>query len=535
MKHNKSIYITIVLIIVLVISVFFVKPEKGQAEINKFNMSYLYFGDVTNHIKLVENTKDSLDVISPNYFNINADGTLQITSLMSVDFIDSMHKKKIKVVPFISNHWDRQLGRIALENREELVDEIVEAIEKYKLDGINVDIENVTEIDRDNYTDFVKLLREKLPQDKEVSVAVAANPMGLTKGWHGSYDYEALAKYSDYLMIMAYDESYYGGEPGPVASKEFVENSILFALTKVSSDKIVLGIPFYGRFWNSNEKTGGNGISLTKVDAILKSIKSEIFFDKTAMSPYASFTIETNDQSIDVNGKILEPGNYTIWYENEESIKEKIQLVHKYDLKGTGSWALGQELTSTWDYYELWLNKEYFDDIEGNWAKDDILSIAAMGWMKGTSKTSFSPAIPITRAQAAATLVRALELEDSKVVTEKIFIDLFPVHWAYNEIQLAVMENIFIGYGDGKFDPDEPLTREQMAVLLNRVINKEKETVKEENPFTDVKDGWAYDSIIEMNSLGVFKGFSDNTFRPKEKMSRAEMAAVLNRIKDLID
>lgn len=100
-------------------------------------------------------------------------------------------------------------------------------------------------MDRDAYTDLVRLLREKLPADKEVSVAVAANPNGWTKGWHGTYNYKELAKYASYLMIMAYDESYEGGPEGPVASIGFVDRSIQYALKQgVPADKVVLGVPF---------------------------------------------------------------------------------------------------------------------------------------------------------------------------------------------------------------------------------------------------------------------------------------------------
>ncbi len=76
-----------------------------------------------------------------------------------------------------------------------LAEQIASAVSTYKLDGVNVDIENLTYDDRANYVDFVHLLREALP-DKEVSVAVAANPNGTTRDWQGSYDYAGLAKYS---------------------------------------------------------------------------------------------------------------------------------------------------------------------------------------------------------------------------------------------------------------------------------------------------------------------------------------------------
>lgn len=533
MRNKKMLLITISLIITIVLSIFLVKPEEGQAD-NKFNMTYLYFGDTNNQMSLVDKTNGSLSVISPNYFNIDNDGSLLLTSLLSTEFVRNMHAQNIKVVPFISNHWDRALGRAALQNREALADEIVAAVKKYNLDGINVDIENVTEVDRTNYTDFVRILRSKLPEGKELSVAVAANPRGFTTGWHGSYDYEALAKYSDYLMLMAYDESYYGSKPGPVASRAFVENSIKYALNRVSPEKIVLGIPFFGRYWNNSETVGGNGISLVKAESIIKHYNGKVYFDKSTMSPYATFTVSENDTKLIVNGKAITPGKHTVWFENEDSIKNKLQLVHKYNLKGTGSWSLGQELPSTWDYYKLWLNNKYFADIESNWAKNDILSIVAMGWMKGTSNVKFSPAVTLTRAQAATTLVRALGLDETSITNGQKFSDVPLTHWANNEIQISTKKGIFEGVGNGKFAPNDPVTREQMATLLSRITDYED--VKDyKNPFNDVKPSWSYDSIMQMNRAGIFVGFEDKTFRPKAKISRAELATVLNRVKDSID
>ena len=145
---------------------------------------------------------------------------------------------------------------------------------------MNVDIENVTDIERDMYTDFVRLLREKLPAGKTLAVAVAVNPWDLKRGWQASYDYKELAKNSDYLMLMAYDESYAGGPAGPVASYSFVEKSIQKALTEVPKEKLVLGIPFYGRYWKNGAVKGGYGLSNTDVEMLLDKYKGKVTFDQ---------------------------------------------------------------------------------------------------------------------------------------------------------------------------------------------------------------------------------------------------------------
>ena len=71
-------------------------------------------------------------------------------------------------------------------------------------------------------------------------------------------------------MIMTYDESFVGGDPGPVASYNWVERSIIHALTEgVRSDQIVLGIAQYGRYWKDGEAVGGYGISNRQVEKLI--------------------------------------------------------------------------------------------------------------------------------------------------------------------------------------------------------------------------------------------------------------------------
>lgn len=102
----------------------------------------------------------------PSYFDLREDGSLKLNYL-SPFFIKSMHDKGIKVVPFLSNHWNRTAGINALKNIESLSTQIADYVEEYDLDGINVDIENVTHEQKDQYTQFVKLLREKIPGIKK--------------------------------------------------------------------------------------------------------------------------------------------------------------------------------------------------------------------------------------------------------------------------------------------------------------------------------------------------------------------------------
>lgn len=494
----------------------------------KFNMSYVYFGNSGAYTGYVDGTGGSLDDISPSYFNLNEDGTLKLTVAVDRNFINQMHSRGVKVTPFLSNHWNRQEGINALANRELLSSQVAAAIREYDLDGINVDIENVTEKERDAYTDFVRLLREKLPEGKSLSVAVAVNPYGFTTGWQAAYDYEKLAQSCDYLMLMAYDEHYQGGEAGPVAGYPFVEKSVKTALEKVPANKLVLGIAFYGRLWKQGSSYGGYGISNDTVDSLVAKYRGKITYDSARQSPKATITILKSDVKPSVFGKTLEAGKYDIWYENEQSLKSKLALIQRYGLKGSGSWSLGQESENTWDYYSLWLNGVYFKDAQSSWARQSILEMIGKGWMIGVSDTQFLPNAPVTRAQAAVILVRALGLDTSAAGEQASFSDTAS-HWAFLQIETARQYGLVEGTGNGRFEPDAPLTREQMAVMLDRVLKLGTASNAAFPDVTQASAAWSFDAINRIAAAGILQGYPDGKFHPEDQIARGQMAALMDR------
>lgn len=506
-----------------------------QDNTGRFNMSYAYFGSSGAYTSLVDKTGNSLDDVAPSYFDLNDDGTLKLTMAVDQSFVRDMHARNVNVTPFLSNHWDQGKGITALRNGDQLSSQIADAISQYDLDGVNVDIENVTSAEKDLYTDFVRLLREKLPEGKSVSVAVAPNPYHATNLWFGSFDYAGLAQYCDYLMLMAYDESYQGGDEGPVAGYPFVESSIKAALETVPADKLVLGIPFYGRLWKQGASYGGYGISNNTVENLIKKYSGTITYDYAKKSPKAVITIKPADPKPTVSGKTLDAGKYDIWYENETSIKRKLELVGKYNLKGTGSWSLGQESASTWDYYSMWLDGKYYGDIEKSWAKQEILTALNNGWMEGMSPTVFMPDGPVTRAQAATLLVRILGIDKTSIGTRgPMYSDIYK-HWAYDDIQAATAYGLFEGVGGSRFAPDQALTREQMALLLDRIMSPGTDITPRFSDVTAETSPWSYEAIDRMAAAGMFEGYGDGTFHPGEIINRAQIAVLLGRVTPSLD
>lgn len=343
----------------------------------RLSLGYIYNAS-KSHIEIVDATNESINVVSPTCFDLSTDGRLEINSILDEEFIQEMHEKGIKVTPFLSNHWGQKRAQAALAKPEILVDDLVNAIYLYNFDGVNVDLENLNPKDKESLTNFMKLLREALPADKTVSIAVAPNPKRLTTTWVAAYDYSELAKYVDYFMVMTYDEHCYGGTEGPVASIDFVEESLKVILESVSKDKVLMGMPLYGRYWQEGSEVGGEAIVLGQVTRILKRYKLVPKYDTETQTPMVTLTVEEGEKGPIVNGRYLEVGTYNIYYDNENSIKAKLALVNKYDLLGAGVWALDNENYDMWDYYKDALNEIPYESEKEIEIRKEVEARAAM-------------------------------------------------------------------------------------------------------------------------------------------------------------
>ncbi len=105
------------------------------------------------------------------------------------------------------------------------------------------------------------------------------------------------------------------------------------------------------------------------------------------------------------------------------------------------------------------------------------------------------------------------------------FIDI-AYHWAEEEITAAASSGWIEGYSDGTFRPDEKITRAEFVTILARILELESQT---ENPFSDTQGHWAEETISAMAQAGYVKGYGD-VFKPDQTISRQEAAAIFYRV-----
>ncbi|MGI2294753.1 S-layer homology domain-containing protein [Paenibacillus sp. GXUN7292] len=183
-------------------------------------------------------------------------------------------------------------------------------------------------------------------------------------------------------------------------------------------------------------------------------------------------------------------------------------------------------------YAFLEYNKFFTDVAESHWAKEAIELLAAKHMITGTSLSTFSPERSITRAEFTSLIVRALKLEER---TELAFTDISKDDWYAEAVAKAVAAGLVKGKSEAKFDPNGSIKREEMVVILMRAyaINFGGELDGSKlTAFSDEAEisEWALDYVRAATTLKLINGRTEHKFVPHGITTRAEAAALLQRI-----
>lgn len=168
-----------------------------------------------------------------------------------------------------------------------------------------------------------------------------------------------------------------------------------------------------------------------------------------------------------------------------------------------------------------------FTDLEGaDWAKEAIDYLASKGIINGKTANEYVPNDPVTREEITKIVTVAFGLVENSAGCD--FKDISADRWSYSYIASANRLGIVNGYGDD-FGPTHQTTREDMAVIIYRVLNLVGiEVSGTPINFTDngSVSGYAKEAVSTLTSAGIINGMGDNTFSPKTYVTRAQIAKV---------
>jgi spore germination protein YaaH len=311
------------------------KPKQG-----KVNMTWEYVGSKNPDISKLKNI-NGLDVVSPTWFSIvDKQGT--VTNRADSGYVKWAHSNGQKIWALVGNGSDPDITHGFLNNtdiREKIIQQLLIYAKLYKLDGINIDFENINIEDRDMLTQFMRELAP-LVREQGLVVSIDVTFRSSSENWSMCYDRKALSEVVDYVAVMAYDQ-HWASSPvaGSVAEFSWVESNLKRILEEVPSEKVLLGIPFYTRVWkeelvDGKMKLSSTAVSMGAVEKILEEKKPAVVWDEASGQNYIEYKV----------GKVTNK----IWIEDEKSINLKSSLVHKYDLAGAASWRKGFESDDIW-------------------------------------------------------------------------------------------------------------------------------------------------------------------------------------------
>ncbi|WP_245676752.1 S-layer homology domain-containing protein [Bacillus solimangrovi] len=169
-------------------------------------------------------------------------------------------------------------------------------------------------------------------------------------------------------------------------------------------------------------------------------------------------------------------------------------------------------------------------DIENHWAKDTIATWIDKGWISGYDEETYLPNKPVTRAEFVTFISRSFNLSEQFDID---YIDVNNTDWFYGQLQLSAP--YISGYEDGSFQPNKTITRQEGAVILARLISAEQ-AKGQELTFNDIDSvsSWAKPAIQLVVSNGLMGGYPDDTFQPNQPITRAEAIVTLNRSQNFV-
>jgi len=176
--------------------------------------------------------------------------------------------------------------------------------------------------------------------DKEISVDVIAQTIEPSPehSWGYPFQYQELGKVVDYLIIMGYDYASVFSPPGPVAPNEWLTAVKKYALSLVPPQKIILGLPFYGRHWTTapdGKHSQGRGVTYNQAMALAKDWSKKPNFHESGC---LHIDVKQPDGSRD-----------QIFFEDKNTFLEKIKIAQ--GMAGIAFWRLGQEDERIWEYF----------------------------------------------------------------------------------------------------------------------------------------------------------------------------------------
>ena len=235
--------------------------------------------------------------------------------------------------------------------RANLITHLRQWLVAQKLQGVNIDFEEVPVADRDNLTTFMQELSADFHQ---YNLLVTEDVQPESEGM----DVPALSDACDWIVPMLYDQHEASSGPGPVAGVDWTRQELKTLLQSVPANKIVMGVGNHGYDWTLGQK-GAQDVTYQSAILIAKESQPDAYvhLDKSSLNPTFSYS----DEAADKKGAMREE-KHVVWMQDAVSVFNQLQVGKPEGVRGAALWYMGSEDPSLWSFY----NKHLWDS---DWSK----------------------------------------------------------------------------------------------------------------------------------------------------------------------
>jgi spore germination protein YaaH len=312
-------------------------------------LTMYYYSPDSRGIKSLEEHASQMALVAPQSFWVDAAGFVH--GEVPSQILQIAKRAKLPVMPLVVNPgFDRREASALLRSvkaQQRAVTYLAYLAKRDNFVGWQLDLEYIDPQDKSCYTQFVQRVAARLHRDgRLLSIAVVprfsdaypdADPSQEFHGgeWGAPYDFRALGRAVDFMTLMTYDHHNSTTPPGPVAGYDWVKAALEYATARVPRQKILLGIPFYGREWiQSGEVTSARTLAFAEAQNRMEKLNVERLWHDRWRTPWFQYSSDS--------------GLHIGWYEDSVSLEAKLELMQKYHLRGFAAWRLGFEDPKFW-------------------------------------------------------------------------------------------------------------------------------------------------------------------------------------------
>lgn len=303
----------------------------SQTPVN-IHMGWLYNGTAKQYISYAK--RAGLNVLVPRWFYMESNG--KVSDSTDIELLNWAHNNGRQVWAMVGNRGNDEGTHQVLSNaqiRKSVIDRIAANVAQYRLDGINIDFENVMPSDRQNLTTFITQLSIEMKQlGAKLSIDVSPD---LNTDWTAAFDYASLGRQVDYMVLMSYDQ-HWGGSPiaGSVSSLPWGESALNKLLTQVPAKKSIIAYPLYTRDWRIATSVSSQDITLVEQGHRIRLKQASLSWNADVGQYEAAYK----------NNGI----QHRIWTEDARSLSWKHLMAARYQIAGYAYWYPGAETTDVW-------------------------------------------------------------------------------------------------------------------------------------------------------------------------------------------